>query len=517
MSKSAAIKFDIALQPKQLAIYELVENSPATEIGYGGARGGAKSHGARGIMLLRRLKYARTNGLFLMRVWGQIYRNHLEPLFREFPFMANWYVGGDKKHLTLPNGSRIYFASADTMDDIRKIAQGPEYADIFVEEATHFSEEELIFLPTALRWTGKSGITPKMLYTCNPGSRGHDYIKRIFKDRRFQEHEEPDSFAFVQAYGWDNIEWVRPYLHEQNITDFEYYNTWTDQQRFQCFIANSDYGAKLNQMPEKERKAHLFGDWDTFEGQYYPNFIRAQRELKAAQVGQLMQPWWRRWASCDWGYQHAASIHWHASGLVSPEDARRHLGREWSEAREVVITYREHVVAGRPEMLLAQDFVERCDNDDRRELSRFFMSPETFGERNAVADIFRKVFREHSLPQPEEARNDRVNGWRFIHTLIEQDRWFVSDRCEGALTAIPSLIYDDKKLEDVMKTSKVSDDIADEVRYGLFSMLGPSAKPYEVRLRETLAPIQDMTAKHLAHLDFKRKNRKRSAGFTVGR
>jgi phage terminase large subunit len=517
VSKSAAIKFDIALQPKQLAVYELVENSPATEIGYGGARGGAKSHVARGIMLLRRLKYARTNGLFLMRVWGQIYRNHLEPLFREFPFMANWYVGGDKRHLTLPSGSRIYFASADTRDGIRKIAQGPEYADIFVEEATHFSEEELIFLPTALRWTGKSGITPKMLYTCNPGSRGHDYIKRIFKDRRFEEHEEPDSFAFVQAYGWDNIEWVRPYLHEQNITDFEYYNTWTDQQRFQCFIANSDYGAKLNQMPEKERKAHLFGDWDTFEGQYYPNFIRAQRELKAAQVGQLMQPWWRRWASCDWGYQHAASIHWHASGLVSPEDARRHLGREWSEAREVVITYREHVVAGRPEMLLAQDFVERCDNDDRRELSRFFMSPETFGERNAVADIFRKVFREHSLPQPEEARNDRVNGWRFIHTLIEQDRWFVSDRCEGALTAIPSLIYDDKKLEDVMKTSKVSDDIADEVRYGLFSMLGPSAKPYEVRLRETLAPIQDMTAKHLAHLDFKRKNRKRSAGFTVGR
>jgi phage terminase large subunit len=514
---SADVDIKIRLQPKQREVSDLLEYSPATQIGYGGARGGAKSHGARSIMLKRRLKYPQTNGLFLMRNWAQVYKNHLEPLFRDYPFMSDWYVGGDKKHLTLPNGSRIYFGSADTMDDIRKIAQGPEYADIFVEEATHFSEEDLIFLPTANRWTGPSGIVPKMLYTCNPGSRGHDYVKRIFKEKRYLEHENPSEYAFTQAYGWDNIEWVRPFLQSNGITAKTYYQEWTDQERFRCFVTNSDYGRKLNQLPEKERKAHLYGDWDTFEGQYYPNFIRSKREISAANVSELVQPWWKRWASCDWGFQHAASIHWHASGLVAQQDARKYLGRDWDEPKEVVITYRELVIAGRPEQLLAQDFVERCDADDRRELSRFYMSPETFGERNAVADVFRKILRDYDLPAPESARNDRVNGWRFIHTLIEQDKWFISDRCDGLLTAIPALIYDDKRLEDVLKTNKVSDDIADEVRYGLFSMLGPNSKPYDVRLRETLQPITDMTAKHMAHLEFQKKNKKRSAGFTFKR
>ena len=81
------IEWGLGLQPKQQEVLGLMENSRATEIGYGGARGGGKSVGARKIMLMRRLKYGRTNGLFLMRVWGQLYRNHLEPLFREYPFM----------------------------------------------------------------------------------------------------------------------------------------------------------------------------------------------------------------------------------------------------------------------------------------------------------------------------------------------------------------------------------------------------------------------------------------------
>ena len=45
----------IALQPKQILFRESVEKFPIS--GYGGAKGGGKSHGLRAIMLLRRFQY----------------------------------------------------------------------------------------------------------------------------------------------------------------------------------------------------------------------------------------------------------------------------------------------------------------------------------------------------------------------------------------------------------------------------------------------------------------------------
>ncbi len=40
---------DIALQPKQSELLELVRNSDYTMIGYGGSNGGGKSDGIRGV------------------------------------------------------------------------------------------------------------------------------------------------------------------------------------------------------------------------------------------------------------------------------------------------------------------------------------------------------------------------------------------------------------------------------------------------------------------------------------
>src|SRR6516225_9900253 len=113
----APIEILVPLQPKQLELLRLVGESPATWIAYGGSRGGAKSHGARGVMLARRLKYPRTRGLIFRRTYEQLWENHIQPLFVQYPFMREWFHTGHRE-LTLPNGSVIVFGYAEHPGDI---------------------------------------------------------------------------------------------------------------------------------------------------------------------------------------------------------------------------------------------------------------------------------------------------------------------------------------------------------------------------------------------------------------
>ena len=68
-----SFSINVPLQPKQIELLRLVESSPATWISYGGSRGGAKSHGLRAAMLLRRLKHAGTRGLVFRKTFEQLW------------------------------------------------------------------------------------------------------------------------------------------------------------------------------------------------------------------------------------------------------------------------------------------------------------------------------------------------------------------------------------------------------------------------------------------------------------
>ena len=64
-------------------------------------------------------------------------------------------------------------------------------------------------------------------------------------------------------------------------------------------------------------------------------------------------------------------IYWHARGNVSPDDAWKYLGCQWSEERDVVITYRERMPVGMTNIQLGAVIVEGSGED---EIARFFLS-----------------------------------------------------------------------------------------------------------------------------------------------
>ena len=177
---SDALAFNFNLQPKQNELIQIYENSIATKIGLGGSRGGAKSHTADDLMLIRRLKYPKTSGLLAMRLLDDVKDIHIRPLMARFPFLNDWYNKQDKI-VTFPNGSFFRFISIENLDELKKRA-GRGFCDIMIDQSELFTQEEIEFFGTINRYVPIDGedldVIPKMLLTFNPGGIGHTYHKR---------------------------------------------------------------------------------------------------------------------------------------------------------------------------------------------------------------------------------------------------------------------------------------------------------------------------------------------------
>ena len=469
--------------PKQRECIQATDRARFTL--YGGAAGGGKSYLLRWWCLRQLIRrYEQTGikglvaGLFSMD-YPTLQDRQISKIEREFPDWLGKTRRTEKEGLCFflhPDfgGGRIALRNlADPAS-----YKSAEFCDIAVEELTENKRD--VFEDLVLFRLRSPGIErPCFLGATNPTGVGLQWIKALWIDRKFPAELEhlKHEFAYVPAMLQDN-----PHL-------------------------DATYGEALKGLPEKKRKALLEGDWMIPEGQYFTNWERSEREVHPAILAQIIKPWWPRWISQDWGYKHHSPVHWHTTGDVMPEDAKL-LGREWTTPKKCVFTYREHVVslaeAGQSEEQWAADVVRMTQ---REKLERYFLSSDAFAEKtsaNTPADVIGAVMRKAGLPRPVKANmapGSRVAGWRFMHSLIQADSWFVSEMCPVLLDAVPSLEYDsDKGGEDIRKTDSIYDDVADEVRYGLADMLNSKAKPFSVQLQEVVRAAPDNTARHVVHL-----------------
>jgi hypothetical protein len=330
----------------------------------------------------------------------------------------------------------------------------------------------------------------------NPGGPSHSQTKEIFVDGDFRNFPElapiKEHFHFVRSRSTDN-----PY----NPADYKEKN--------------------LDTLPEQMRLAYAEGDWNVFVGQYFSNFIKAERRIHPSQAAELIKPWWTRWMSSDWGFHHHWVTQWHATGLCMPEDARRILGRIWEHPKKIVVTYRELAARGLADRAYAEQIVQLMPRDGAGRVTEqildFFFSPDGFGRRgesgHSTSQELSEVFHPVGLPFPVPADDNRVQGWRVIYGLVARDECFISSECDVLLNALPVLKHREDKPEDVEKVDHISDDSADCYRYGCKSMLEPSVKPIEVERQEitsgTLQRTGDMSEVHLANMRFEVEAQKR--------
>ena len=397
--------------------------SRARHTAYGGARGGGKSWAMRRKFILLALRYHGLNLLLLRRTLPELRENHLIPMQRELYGFAVY--NSAERVFRFPNGSRIKLGYCDTLQDVYQY-QGQEYAVIGLEEATHFTEEQMRFLTTCNRTTRKD-FSPRMYYTCNPGNVGHAWVKRLFIDRMHAENENPNDYLFIPARIYDN----------KVLLD-----------------ADPNYIRQLEALPEELRRAHLDGDWDVHAGQYFREFSRDRHVIEPFEI----PSWWRRFRSMDWGYNDPCCVLWHA---VDGENR--------------VYTYRELYVRETRAGEVASMVLELSRGES---ISYTVASPDMWQKRGAVlsgaggfeGETLAELFTSSGLSLTP-ADNSRVPGWNRVRDFLAvapdgRPNWLCFSDCRNLIRQLPALQFDQHNREDAAD----GDDHAPEaLRYALMS------------------------------------------------
>jgi phage terminase large subunit len=388
--------------------------------------------------------------MIFRRTFPELLRNHVEPMFKEFPELRQYY-NTQTKTLRFPNGSTTEFVTADYDGRLKKL-MGAQYQDIFVDEATQMVQEDFEWLTTCLRADSTSKIRPRLVSTCNPGGIGHAYIKRVFIDKEFRQNEAASDYQFVPIFAQDNVEWSRMALGEDGLSVKDYYS-WDDARRLEYFISRSDYGRTLNALPDKMRTAHLYGDWSVFAGQFFDVFdvnrhVHDYREMH-------LEDYHPRWIGLDWGFAHPFACLWMA-----------HNGQRYC-------VYRELVRNETPARQLAQ-MVATTTQAMGEKVADIYLSPDAFARKqdeHTLALEIGDLLASQGMPRPTRATTERVSGWQFVYDLLATDQLWITPECKNLIDTIPKMIRDTDRPganpEDILKVP--GDDSVEALRYGLMS------------------------------------------------
>jgi phage terminase large subunit len=150
-------------------------------------------------------------------------------------------IAREEKHwprgVAFKNGTKIRFIEGKNLQDFHRSA-GLEFDVIAIYDAQDITENEHDFITTMNR-TMRKGWTPRILYTARAGGVGHQWIKRLFIDKRYKEHEKPSDYRFIKVSMQDN-----PYLRD-----------------------DEEYQRALGNLPEDVRKAMLEMEWEPTDAQ----------------------------------------------------------------------------------------------------------------------------------------------------------------------------------------------------------------------------------------------------------
>jgi hypothetical protein len=120
--------------------------------GYGGARGGGKSHSVRIHAINVALTYAGIKILIVRRTYGDLEENHIMPILNIVVPKELATYKGDTHTLTFINGSTIKFGHYQGTASNTEY-QGKEYDYIFIDEATQFCVHPRTELLLERGWT----------------------------------------------------------------------------------------------------------------------------------------------------------------------------------------------------------------------------------------------------------------------------------------------------------------------------------------------------------------------------
>ena len=455
-------ELNLELHPRQQSAF----NTIATELLYGGAAGGGKSHLMRVAAAVWCAQIPGLQVYLFRRQSVDLEKNHLEGPsgFREL--LSGWVklgwvviVAGE---IRFWNGSKIYLCHCKDEKDRFKY-QGAEIHLLLIDELTHFTEKIYRYLRTRVRAPGLNvppeyaGMFPRIMCGSNPGNVGHSFVKAFWIDnageyalRRMSRSEGGLLRQFIPARLDDN-----PSMREND----------------------PDYEARLEGAGSDALvRALRDGDWDVVEGAFFDKLSRKRNSVHPFTIPAD----WMLFGSFDWGYAKPYSYGLWAivADDTTVEDG---FGNDTILPRGCLVRVGEDYgcVKGSPNVGTRLEDEEQAARikilEGKRKVSYRVADPSIWSKGSGPSTY--ETFVKEGL-HFKKADNTRVgplghnSGWAQVRSRIAGDEdgrpmMVAFSTCKDWWRTLPVIQHDENRPEDL--DTNAEDHAADETRYAALS------------------------------------------------
>jgi len=369
------------------------------------------------------LRYAGINILVLRRTFPELEQNHLKEFRTLLYGIADYNT--QRREFNFPNGSKIKFGYCNTEADCDQY-QGQNIEAIFMDEATHFTEYMYMKFNECLRLSGNvaesENLKPRMYLTANPGGVGHQWVKRLFIDRQYRGREKADNYSFIPAMVYDN--------------EFLMKN-------------DPDYLEMLESLPEKEKQAMLYGDWNVFEGQFFEEF---DEEIHTFDDSKFVFPNnYTLFRARDYGLDRLYVI-W----ACLDEDDTLWVYRAYGESGLRVSESGKKINSMTP---------------NGEEIRLDICPPDMWNKSSQTGKSAVDILVKECEQYPTRANNDRENGWLMVKERLMMDRnlghprLMIGKSCDELISSMKLIQHDEKKVNDCAKEPHNLTHSVDSLRY----------------------------------------------------
>lgn len=429
---------------------------PEFEVLYGGAAGGGKSD-ALLAEALRQVDNPHYKAIIFRKTFPEtreLVDRSIEIYTPAFPAAK---YNDNKRVWTFPSGAKIYFGSMQYSKDRTKY-QGLRFDFIGFDELTHFTWEEYSYMFSRCR-PSAPGMRNYIRATCNPGGVGHGWVKERFitnriPGKRYVEKLEVEDKTYMR----DRV-FIPATVFDNQI----------------LLSNNADYVANLALLPEHDRKALLYGDWESFSGQVFTEFRNNPKGYKTRRWTHVIEPfeipnYWRRYRSFDFGYSKPFSVGWWAVDT----DGRVYRYRELYGCTKEPNTG----VKWEPAEIALK--IKEIENEFEQGNHIIGIADPAIWDNSRGTDGCIAAIMERNGIYFDKGKNDRLSGKMQIHYRLAFDEkglpmLYVTTDCKAFIRTIPNLVYDGRRVEDFDTNGE--DHVADETKYFLMEHPIKAAKP----------------------------------------
>lgn len=415
--------------------------STATEVLYGGAAGGAKSHLIRVAAIAWCVAIPGLQIYLFRRIREDLMKNHMEGP-TGFRMMLSAWFGTECEivddEIRFYNGSRIYLCHCKDEKDRFKY-QGAEIHVLLIDELTHFTEVIYRFLRSRVRMPKGMNIPdkyksvfPRILAASNPGGIGHQWVKTAW----IESHSEYE----IWKTGDDEGGFLRQFIPAR-LSD----NPSIDQE---------SYAANLSGLGNRELvMAMLDGNWDVVAG----------AALDIDRYRHMIRPFdppkhWTRFTSLDWGFVRPYSNGWYC---VVEGGAELKGKGHWPDVYlpdKAVVRYRElYGSTGKPNEGSREQSPEvalkilEIEKEAGEHIDYRIADTQIWAKNDGISIYERMMRVTNGRFNPRQSKKDRQASYNEICTRLEGEpnddgsftpMFYITENCTQFWRTVPPLVLD---------------------------------------------------------------------------